>query len=315
MISSSIDTEEKLALGRKILNFKLPFRKDLLYDNKITFGFEIEFCYARFLQVRDEIDEHNLTNWKAYNEPTVQVKDKYDRTRGGEVISPILRGKKPNWNELKKICDLIKFCLGEVNDKTAGHIHIGSQIFKNDKQKLTNFLLLWAIFEDTIKQFFYGEFIQGDFFNRLAPDCQEEFSVANYDFEKLQELRNNKSRDLKFYSVNFKDYKSPYEEKNNTVEFRAICGTLEPEIWQNNLNFLIHFIDWTNNITAKDLEIIKNQSFLNSHNQTENKFDKALFLANSIFTKEIDKMCFLKQYFKDFYQKDATIERVKLINH
>lgn len=304
-------TEEKLKLGEKILNFKIPFRKDLLYEENITFGFEIEYCYAKTSQVCDELFEKGF-NWEHHYEPTVRELDKFERSRGGEVVSPIIRGSDPKWDDLKQICELIKFCLGEVNEKTAGHIHLGTQIFTSIDNHLNNFLFLWEAFEDIIKKFFYGEFIEGDFFKKYAPLYQEEFKKANYDYWTLKKKRASLNRETKYYGVNFNNFRDLQERKDNTIEIRAICGTLEPEIWQNNLNFLINFIKWCDNITKEELVFIKN-----NYNLKDNKlfaFDKALFLADNIFSQDIDKMCFLKQYFKDFYIENPSLQRVKLID-
>ena len=124
-------------------------------------------------------------------------------------------------------------------------------------------------------------------------------------------------RDKKTYAVSFATYKSFNKAPDNTIEFRAICGSLEPEIWQNNLNFLISFINWSCSITKDELEYIKEKYLLSGEflQQESIKFEKAVFLADSIFIKELDKLCFLKQYFKDFYEKTSTKERVRLVNN
>jgi len=78
--------------------------------------------------------------------------------------------------------------LGDINNKTAGHIHVGNQIFKN-KEEINNFLFLWTAFENVIKRFFYGEYITGNFFEKLAIDTKEEFKDANYDYDVLKKTR------------------------------------------------------------------------------------------------------------------------------
>ena len=289
----------------------------MLFNKDVTFGFEIEYSNAKHSQVFEELEEQGFKDWKSYSEPTVETYDKFGRLRGGEVVSSTFEGSVSNWESIKKVCDLIKFCLGEVNNKTAGHIHIGSQIFEKKPDKINNFLFLWGVFEDIIKKFFYGEFIQGDFFNRLAYDCRYEFLFAAYDFNNLLKLRDMRIRDKKTYAVSFATYKSFNKAPDNTIEFRAICGSLEPEIWQNNLNFLISFINWSCSITKDELEYIKEKYLLSGEflQQESIKFEKAVFLADSIFIKELDKLCFLKQYFKDFYEKTSTKERVRLVNN
>lgn len=308
------DTKKKLEIGKELLNTKLEYRQELDLKNN-TFGLELEFCDGKLRTVRDELLENDLKNWKCITDSTVCVPKKgYEHiTLGGEVISPIFYGSKEDWQELKKACEIIKFCQGDINEKTAGHIHVGTQLFDKEVE-LDNFIFLWAAFENVIKKFFYGEFIEGNFFTKLALDCSDEFYFANFNYENLNNLREVRKRHDKSYAVSFHKTTSFEFHINNTIEFRAICGTLEEEVWQNNINFLLHFMTWAKRLTKEEKKLIK-ENYIDTFEfqKTELNFDKAIFLSNCIFNKEIDKLYFLKQYFKDFYLKDETISKFDLV--
>lgn len=305
---------EKYELGNKILNFYLPYREDLNFSSNITFGFELEFANAKCKQVRDELFENNLEKFETIFESSVSYFDKYNNIVGGEVRSPVLKFDKNTFSDVKKVCDILKFCLGEVDDLTAGHIHIGSQIFENNED-INNFLFMWAVFEDIIKRFLAGEFLNTKINSKYAEVCSKEIFNSCFDIKKLLLNRTKQKRDAKTYALSFKDFKSFNTEKDNTIEIRDIKGSLEAEIWQNNINFLISLINFSKNLTKEEKAIIK-EKFQNDKLGFDYEFinyDKALYLADCIFTKQIDKLCFLKQYFKDFYLYDGEVEKVKLV--
>lgn len=310
-MNNYLSINDKLKLGKDLIDFKIPFRENIMFPKKFTFGCEIEFSHAKFNQVRDEIYENKLYDWYMNRDETVYENDKLGGSfgRGGEVISPILSSNN-DFKELEKICNIIKFCNGEADINTAGHIHIGSQIF-NDKEELNNFLFLWGIFEDVIERFLSGEFVKNDHLNILAKSCGNEFLELDCDIDKVLKFRKKYNHHPKAYAVSFYNFSSFDYEENNTIEFRKISGTLEEEIWQNNSYFLSKLISYSQNITNEDLTYIK-KNILRS-NINEISFDKAYFLANLIFENELDKLCFLKQYFKDFYHDNIEVKKVKLL--
>lgn len=299
--------DDKYKLGMELLDFYLPYRDSFNFSSDITFGFEIEFFNGKYSQLRDELYENSIDDWKVIFEPTISYFDGFNNIIGGEVISPVLTFCDDDFDKLKKVCDLIKFCFGEVNDLTAGHIHVGSQVFE-DKDTMNKFLLIWSIFEDVIKRFFSGEFINIKENDKYAALCSSLFINNNFNIDNLLSLG-------KSYAVSFYYFDSFDKKYMNTIEFRDIKGSLEEEVWQNNINFLIHLINWCKSLNDKDILKIKNSFFYNnfSYDYEIINFDKALFLADNIFSKELDKYSFLKQYFKDFYLDDGTFEKVRLI--
>jgi hypothetical protein len=107
-----------------------------------------------------------------------------------------------------------------------------------------------------------------------------------------------------YQSINFCNiinYKSFQEY--NTIEFRLANGTLNPIIWQNLINFYLAFITYAKRNNYDNDTIAKRSSKRNYNSKldTYNKlyYDEAIELCDLIFSKNIDKIYFLRQYIKD----------------
>ena len=102
---------------------------------------------------------------------------------------------------------------------------------------------------------------------------------------------------------------------NNTIEFRTPNGTLEPVIWQNNLNLFLALINYAKStkfdedIILKRYQSIKGKIDIKLYSQIYLK--QAIELADLIFDKNIDKVYFLRQYLKGFQETEQYDDFVK----
>lgn len=144
------------------------------------------------------------------------------------------------------------------------------------------------------------------------------FNFKSFDFNKLQ-------------------YGLPVSEPKTIdhMEVRCFNGTLSPEIGQNNINLIAHIVEAvaTGRIDEKyleeeykrykkktydfdvwravildDRECLRYNRLLDGFNRV--KMDKALKLADMIFSNDLDKAYFLKQYLKLFDVKDEEVVRL-----
>ena len=110
----------------------------------------------------------------------------------------------------------------------------------------------------------------------------------------------------KYQAVNFRHY-----DTLKTIEFRCPNGTLNPVIWQNNINTVTKLM-----LAARNKKI--DEDFLDYKLEKEpDKFTllpKALELADIIFDNDLDKMYFLKQYKKDFSFIEEKKEKTKVMS-
>ncbi len=292
--------------------YYLELRDYLNLECEDTFGLEIEFEDSN----NDNIFNDIKSNWF--------LKDDGSLYNGGEVTSSTLFDAKRNWDDLRYMCDLIA-----QNSKpgllAAGHIHIGVQALGNDYDSWLTFIKLWSTYENVLFRYSYNAYLtersKQDFY--AAPIAKklwdasflmdkskcigedDHFKYYRF-FDNLPQLRNQAVNFLNVFDVFRKLYK-------NTIEFRCPNATLNPIIWQNNVNVFSKLLNSCKNDKI-DLERI-----MYRHNMIEdiqNDLDayrkiylqQALELSDMIFDNNLDKIYFLRQYIKDFEVGSKTLE-------
>lgn len=341
---SKLNKKQKQEYLEELRNIEIPIRSNLDIDKHVTFGIEIEFSKALFSTIEKGLYvliknkdlnngyRSNLKNriygynWRLEQDKTVSL-ELDNQIYGGEIKSPILCNNKENWEEIVKICNLITDNNGFADTKTGAHIHIGKQIIDNNTLTLYHLLELWVAYENIIFRFSYGEKngprpnmflftipiyknffeINHDFIKSLA-----DRNVNINDFIKALELERNTSLNL----INLRDCGL----EKSTIEVRVPNGTLNPIIWQNNINFFIKLFsyakskDFDEDLIKSRLETNRYSSLLCESFIDYNELDveKAMELADLIFDNSEDKTYFLKQYIKDDIHNSKRLHLTKL---
>ena len=279
-------------------NYSLEYRNTLNFKKTTTFGYEIEFEDADIDTIRDYLYSKK-EEWFLLFDPSLK--------NGAEIPTPILKDNGKTWKEIQNLCIFLKQH-SKIKENCGGHIHIGKQVLGNSNKSLLNFLKLWSTYEHIIYYFAYGE-------NNKPRETIKEYAkpISNEFWQTYNEYKDNilvskeeiirKVTVIRNLGVSLK-YLLSYERPDiDTIEFRCPNGTLNPIIWQNNTNLFV-----------KLLEYSKNPNFDNNkvqirHKKRENiysKLDKyniiylkdALELSDLLFTNNLDKIYFLKQYIK-----------------
>lgn len=312
-----LNKNELMDLLNYINDIKIEFRDDLELAKNLTFGLEIEFENALFYDIEPQIKEYS--GWNLKDDLSVTI----GRSRfkqGGEITSPILIDEKKAWDELKQICTNLKINDAIATERCGGHIHIGSQVLKDDINYYKNFLKLWYVYEEIMYRFSTGEDTKirkaaKQYAKSLRPYIENQkwkISIMhNEDELRMVLLRLTADR---YKSVNFSNTKFVKYRNLNTIEFRCPSGTIEEVIWQNNVNAFMKLANYAAS-NDFDKEFI-DYKFGNSEERSVKYFyfmdiKKALELADLIFEKDLDKFYFLKQYFKDFDLKDNEKKFIK----
>jgi hypothetical protein len=136
----------------------LGMRDKLDLPEKTTFGMELEFENALYKRVQGKLEKH--PEWKLHFDNSV-MEDTLAGKIGGEISSPIMTDDPKNYGELCDVCDILQGEKAQAGPSAGGHIHIGEQILREDKNTLANFFKLWALYEPQIYRFAYG--------NKLGP--------------------------------------------------------------------------------------------------------------------------------------------------
>lgn len=293
--------------------YYLAYRDKLNIDKDVTFGLEIEFEEA----YRDLIE---LNIYSMFDDTWI-VADDRSLSNGGEVKSPVLRDTEKTWIDLSSVCNIVD-SNAYVLDNSSAHVHIGMQILGNNPKYWYNFALLWMTYENVISRFLYGEYVTArPRIMEFAPPISKDLI---YDLDRLKRCTNKVTalyilkvleggRD-RYQSINFTniadDSKVPIYKYNtvmnkNTIEFRGANGTFNPIIWQNNVNLLVKLLEYAKNDNFDEETIIKRLKGViqdgipsNLDKYARIYIDEALELADLIFTNNLDKVYFLRQYVK-----------------
>ncbi len=296
---------KKKELLKLLDDVEILYRDTLGFSEDITFGLEIEYIDLHYIEALKLIE-------KKYNKWGYQKDESVCNSGfGGEVVSPILRDNRKTWVELRDILVDLKDNFAHIDESTAAHIHVGSSIFNEDINKYLYFLKMWTVFEKEVYQFSYGEFnYMRDKYNLFSSFIRPNMVRNYYGIKKVIEESDGvfiddlhdiisflgKFRNL---GVNLRNVKEVDNLDKNTIEFRTFNGTLDKRIWQNNVNFVLNFLEYFNGDYDKELidYYFKKCSELPPNLGCYN-LDKGILLGNLIFKDDIDYLYYLKQYTK-----------------
>ena len=291
------DLQELFALENK---YKLELRNNINLDSNNTFGLEIEFEGINTVTTRLLLERYFSELWPVRCDSSLE--------RGAEINSPILVDNKANWQMLKKICNAVLKKANSINTNISfknagGHVHIGSQILESDKKNWLNFFKLWSTYENII----YTASMAEEFKNDYKYFKKSSIPLSEVLFQ-IGDMENN--------AVNFGHVHliSSVKKEGNTIEFRCPNGTLDPVIWQNNVNLFSKLLLYAKSTKFND-DIIdarykhnKKNYQIYSYNQIY--LERALELCDMIFDNNLDKIYFLRQYLKSF---ETTFRIDKLV--
>ncbi len=285
-------------------DLKLP--KKLNMPSNITFGVEIEFEHASISKVETRVNKSKLdgllSNGWVLKQDNSLIKYKDSIGIGGELTSPVLHNTIEAYKEIRTACHLIQECDGIATENCGGHIHIGSQILEDKKKYYIRLMKLWMVYENEIVRFALGEFsTKRPLMDYYAKTNAYIFRHADLlEKEKLcdifESLGSDKKQALSLY--NLKKY-SEY----HTLEVRCPSGTINPEIWKNNINFFISLFlackddskNW--DMIDKKYEVVRQVKKIK--HVIDYDIEKAVELCDFVFDKTLDKHNFLTQYEKD----------------
>lgn len=306
VIFSSISSSDILDLVILLKNYYLTLRNSLNLSKKVSFGVELEFSSLNDEMISFIINKmFSKEEWQLKNENT--VKD------GLEIASDILIDTENSWQTLKQVCDVISPYAKETPGAGA-HVHIGAHVLGSNKIAWLNLMKLWSVYENIIFRFSYNEHLTArpllfSYAPPIAKYLWEDYQIAinnNYEMDDLISFitrKYSKEHALTFSHVSLVNFSRKTDR--NTIEFRVPNGTLNPIIWQNNINLFAKMLLYAKNpnfnhdIIDKRYEEVKDM-FHNLNYYNEIFLEQALEFSDLVFTNNIDKLNFLKQYLKNY---------------
>lgn len=229
--------QERLVLALEYGNDDLV--QQLIAENKqeakrikipegMTVGVEIEAANL-------EVNPNLFKRWKAKEEESVE--------NGAEYTSPILTGSENDSHQIYFVCNVLRTMGAQINEKCGGHIHIGDK-FLTTAQSYINLLELWCNTEEILFAISNkaGEITRVGAVEKHAVPLSGKVENA---LKKQQIYVDDRTREWdllmeiidiqkdRYSSINFKNYNHRIKE---TIEFRLSNGTLDPDVWVENIN-------------------------------------------------------------------------------
>ena len=310
---SGLDLQDLISL---IDDYYIQLRKQLGFEQYITFGLELEFENAMKERIDRQLNEvFPNGDWRTKHDGSLN--------NGAEINSPILRDTKASWENLNKVCSIVE-PLASIDAKSGGHIHIGTQTLGNNRDSWLNFIKMWSVYENVIFRFVYGEFLTArpsmlDYAEPMTKDFWRDYETLKADHASLDAIISKISH-KRYQAVNFnnvsKNNCNNFGTKN-TIEFRCPNGSIDPAIWQNNVNLFVNILLYSKNPRYDD-SIIQNRRNINEEKYSKLKWydeiylQQALELCDMLFTNNFDKVYFLRQYLKSFEISNKKLSKPKI---
>lgn len=305
-----------LGITQELEGLYLEYRDTLNLERKVRFGIELEYEGLDKSKVEEFIGKQKI-DWKSEEDITLKS--------GGEAVSPKLFDQRKTWEDLRKICEFLRFQNADTTHNAGVHIHVGAHLLGDNLDAWRRFAKLYTIYERVLIRFGYGDKVNArrTLFSYAKPvalsflehiselDERRSLTTSKNFFRQIYNVKENaiNLRSLEFLRaiVNF-----------NTLEFRYFNSTTEEAIIQNDVNVACHMLLAA---ASKDLD----EDFLNFKLRQLEKAslnEKAYLeqcsqillremaeLVDLIFDNNKDKIYFMKQYIRSF--ETSTSSEVK----
>lgn len=263
-------------------------RKQISKEIFIPFGIEIEAEGIPYDNSKRVINHKVDDKWSIKTDRSLQ-------DGGVEIVSPVLTNDIVVWKQLRKLSETLKF-LSPTFDQSSFQVNLDA--FNLSEEEIIDFLKLYSVYEKVIYGFSKG------FDQHLRKDMSyaEPISYEFYQqyhkkprFRCYHEFINNKR-----FSISLKTKTRSIHDKIQVIEFRTPNGTDDAFLWQN---YITCFSAMLKHITSRmfdpeKIDFLFSKCFyrpsLDSLETVDEK--KGIEFAELIFTNDMDKTCFYKQY-------------------
>lgn len=203
------------------------------------FGVELEFDlqgvpnqYQVLQEIGRELNAAGLTTspyQQGYHSGSgdySQWRFEQDSTVSGEIISPIMYDEPQSWEQLAKVCEIVKRHGGKATARTGGHVHVAAGNYDHTPKNHNNLLKMFKENEDVL----YRMAQNPDRNQHRGTQWCSPNHVPTQDYNTVQEVRQrNNSHGL---GLNFQAVTG---SENDHVEFRMWDGSLEPGVIQSQI--------------------------------------------------------------------------------
>ena len=277
---------------------KIGIPQDMSFGIEIEAASEYAFLYTQF--------PHICKRWDMTNE---RVNRKYLEKENIYIIeasSPILSDCNEDIQDIYRVCTLLKSGGLEVEDNCGGHVHIGAN-YLTTKESYQRLIELWCncekiIFEICDEPYSVKRFTYDDYATPISGILKEgkiedEQNLNKDEFiAQLQSVQGDRYKSINFANVG---------KKASTIEFRIPNGSLNPNVWIENIRLFGRMMKIaeelgkldnreTKEYTREERRKLWLATMLVNANVPEE--DKAKFLINLLFDEEQYKQIYFERY-------------------
>ena len=274
--------------------------KDINLPADMTIGIEIE-AENGIRTLNDIIDK----KWELKGDGSLQ--------QGLEVISPILKGDTHSVDEIYDTCSILKAAGFTTSKRCGGHIHIGADYLKS-KEAYQNLSEIWANAE---KILFIISNPEGqlprrgvsEYSSPISKKIEKAIEDGEIDIFEENELREfvselKKVQGNRYSAINFFN---AMEDMKNTIEFRLSNGTIDPDVWVENINLYGGIVK-----VAQELAIIQGKPIGEITAEDLNKLQLFELLKDNEISQDYQLEVLLNLIMVDEEQKDVYRRRYRV---
>lgn len=215
---------------RKVEEISIETNLDFNIPKEMTIGIEIE-NEGKF---SNNVNKHFfLKGWSAKEDSSL--------LNGVEIVSPILHPTQKDAQDIYKVTEMLTRVGQNVSERCGGHIHIGADYLKS-KEAYKNLMEIWGNTEEILYTISNEKGTSprsgmSQYASPITPKVQvainsgeieltDEISLDEF-ISELKKVQGDRYSGLNL--LNIKDSK-------NTIEFRLANGTINPDLWMDNIN-------------------------------------------------------------------------------
>src|SRR5713101_274649 len=216
-------------------------RENVIGDPTQTFGIEIEFDGADPNAVARALYEAGLAaspNQEPYHSQR-RVPGKWvlehDSTVNGEIVSPVLNDTPETWEQLERVCSILRAHGARTTTRTGGHVHVGadSANMDHDVNRFRKVATACAWAEDLMYRLAAGTGRGGKRHRGAGSGYRWCGPMGSGQFEQAQSLSDLATRvgSSHTFGLNYGNLL----ESRRTIEYRYFDSSLDPARLQANI--------------------------------------------------------------------------------
>ena len=216
-------------------------RENVIGDPNQTFGVEIEFdgadphAVARAFHAAGLAATPNLEAYHSGGRVAGKWVVERDSTVTGEIVSPVLRDTPETWEQLERVCQILRAHGARTTARTGGHVHVGADSANMDHdvnrfRRVAN-VCAWA--EDLMYRLAAASGRGGRHHRGAGNGYRWCGPMGSGQFESAQDLSDLAYRVGASHGVGL-NYGNILEQRR-TIEYRYFDSSLDPARLQANI--------------------------------------------------------------------------------